>query len=140
MVKSRINSTLFNENSKLHTRAVPNNFQYKFTYLIYPYDEDESETHYKVRLIRRQKICLEEKHLEIIRNKTYWIYEENLPSAAQCEHTLLSTTLNKKILPRIFREIPGSRKINIIRIYFMKEHKQRFIDLMKYLILLEKMN
>jgi hypothetical protein len=125
--ESMKNIIMSKENSNLRSRAVPDNCQYKFVYLIYP--KKESDYCYTISLVRRQKENLTESHLDIINNKTYWIYEDSLP---------VSTTLNRKILTKVLRGIPNYSKDSFTRVDIPKEHKERFIGLMKHQLFLEK--
>jgi hypothetical protein len=125
--ESMKNIIMGKEISNLRTRAVPDNCQYKFVYLIYP--KKESDYCYTISLVRRQKENLTESHLDIINNKTYWIYEDSLP---------VSTTLNRKILTKVLHQIPNYSKDSFTRVDIPKEHKERFIGLMKHQLFLEK--
>jgi FtsZ-binding cell division protein ZapB len=122
------NTMIRQENSNLRSRAVPDHFQFKFTYLVYPYKETDRS--YKIRFIRRQEANLDEKQLAIIRDKKYWIYDDNLS---------ISTTLNEKILTKVMKQLTYY-KLGLTEIELPKRHKDRFIELMRHELFLERIN
>jgi hypothetical protein len=130
--ESMKNIIMDKEISNLRTRAVPDDYKHDYSYLVYPYEE--TDTHFRVRLIREQEAYLQKEHRKVVREKTFWIHEKKLP---------ISVSLNKKFLTRILNSIPGSELLNKrkkTRIEFPKEYKSKFIDLVNYLIFIEKMN
>jgi hypothetical protein len=90
----RRNYKLQEQIENLKRRAVPEGFQYDFSYLVYEDKDREIMNVSKTfKIVRRQTISItgDARYRSIIENSTYFYYANNLPS---------SMTINREIIKR----------------------------------------
>jgi hypothetical protein len=107
--------------SNLQSRAVPDEYQYIYSYLVYQEEEDKYNSRI-FKLVRRQTENIE-KHMIyrlVIENKLYFFYAKNLP---------ISMTINKKVIEICFSRIRGCRKLSKERIQIPLTQLDRFREI-----------
>jgi hypothetical protein len=94
-------ANLNQKNINLKTRAVPNNYQYRYSYLIFQDGNDENGTR-TFKLVRRlaKDVRVHPIYRNIIRNELYFYYIKNLPNCM---------SINRKVLRIVDYQIPESK-------------------------------